>query len=261
LIATATHDTAAAVIAVPARDEDFGYISSGTWALLGRELDHPLLEEQVLACNAGNEGGAFAKITFLKNIASMWLIQEARRTWAQQGREYTWDEITSLAMDATPFQAYVDPDDPAFLLPGDMPAKVQRICAQSGQRVPQTAGEILRVIFESLALKYRYTNDRLTILTGWPIKVMHVVGGGSQNRLLNQMTADALRLPVEVGPAEATTLGNVLVQMSALCLLSSAEEAHEIARRSFPAETYEPRSAEAWEEAYQHFIQVTGLTP
>jgi|YNPNPStandDraft_1061719.scaffolds.fasta_scaffold00280_25 rhamnulokinase len=259
VIATATHDTAAAVAAVPARQPNFGYISSGTWALLGRELNQPLFSDQVLEYNFANEGGVFGTITFLKNILSMWFLQELQRIWRIREREYSWQELINMAMESQPFVAFIDPDHPDFILPGDMPAKIQQVCADTGQRVPQTKGEIVRVVLESLACKYRLIHDRATSLIGYSAPIVHIMGGGSQNCLLNQFTANILNTPIIAGPAEATTLGNILVQMQALGLIRSLEEGRELIRRSVHTDEFAPQEVDRWEAAYQNFLARTGL--
>lgn len=260
VVATATHDTAAAVAAIPAYQSDFGYISSGTWALLGRETKQPLFSDQVLEYNFANEGGVFGTITFLKNILSMWFLQELQRVWRVQGREHPWQELINMAIEAPPFRSFIDPDHPEFIVPGDMPAKIQRFCADTNQKVPTTKSEILRTVLESLAFKYRLINDRATDLVGRPASIMHIVGGGSQNNLLNQFTASILNLPVVAGPPEATTLGNILVQMNALGLLNSLEEGRELIRRSIHLREFLPQNTAIWEEAYQTFLACTGLS-
>jgi sugar (pentulose or hexulose) kinase len=261
LTATATHDTAAAVAAAPADCQHFGYISSGTWALLGRELDQPLVTPECMQYNITNEGGIFGKILLLRNIANLWLVQECRRSWMMAGEELSWDLLVNLAAQAGPFLAFVDPDDPLFLAPGDMPARIQRTCRDTGQAVPQTKGEIVRVVLESLAYKYRFTFERLTRLTSEPVEVMHIIGGGSRNRLLNQFAANALQVPVIAGPEEATAAGNILTQMVAAGELNSLEEARGLVRRSFPTEEFLPVAKDRWEENYTRFLRVSRLEP
>lgn len=259
VIATATHDTAAAVVAAPATGERFGYISSGTWALLGKEIDQPLVTTECMYYNITNEGGAFGKVLLLRNIANLWLLQECRRHWAMQGEELSWDHLSGLAAQAQAFKAFIDPDHPLFLLPGNMPARILGSCQDSGQAIPETKGEIIRLVLESLAFKYRYTLDRLTRLTKEPVKVMHIIGGGSRNRLLNQFSANALQIPVIAGPFEATAIGNILTQMVATGELSSLEEARQLVRRSFSTEEFLPGEKNLWEENYQRFLQSTHL--
>ena len=259
VIATATHDTAAAIVATPAETSTFAYISSGTWALLGVEIDEPVLTEQCLAYNIANEGGAFGKITLLKNIASLWLLQECRRQWELEGKQLSWDDLTEMAVRSRPFTAFIDPDDPAFSHHGNMPAKIQGYCQSKGQPIPAVDGEIIRTILESLALKYRFVLDRMINLTQIPVEVLHIIGGGSRNAVLNQFTANAVHLPVLAGPAEATALGNILVQMVAMGDLASLEEARHLVCRSFQLASYLPQDEQVWEEQYQRFLRTVGL--
>lgn len=259
LAATATHDTASAVVAVPAENERFAYISSGTWALLGMEIDEPLVTPQVLDYNFTNEGGAFGKIRLLRNIHNLFLIQECRQHWAAQGELLSWEALAGLAEIAQPFLACLDPDDPRFLSLGDMPATIQQYCRETGQAVPQSKGEIIRTVLESLAFKYRYTFERLKILTGRSVDTMHIVGGGARNRLLNKFAANAMQVRVLAGPEEATAAGNVLVQMAALGDLASLNQARQVVQRSFSLQEYLPQDDSNWAAAYQAFIQACGL--
>lgn len=259
LAATATHDTASAVVAVPAQGESFAYISSGTWALLGMEIDQPLVTRQVLDYNFTNEGGAFGKIRLLRNIHNLFLIQECRQQWASQGELLSWDEITSLAQAAPAFLACLDPDDPRFLALGDMPGVIQQYCRETGQAAPSTKGEILRTVFESLAFKYRYTFERLLALTGRSIDTLHIVGGGARNTLLNQFTANALQVRLLAGPEEATAIGNILVQLAALGEITNLDQARQVVQRSFPPREYLPQDAARWTAAYQVFLQTCRL--
>jgi rhamnulokinase len=259
VIATATHDTAAAIVAAPAEGRPYAYLSSGTWGLLGQEIEAPLLTPRCMELNITNEGGAFGKITLLRNIANLWLLQECRRTWGLAGSPPTWEQLGDLAQAAPAFTAFIDPDDPAFLLPGDMPERIQTRCKASGQPVPQSKGEIVRVVLESLAYKYRYTLERVEAVSGQKAQVLHIIGGGSRNRLLNQLSANATGLEVRAGPAEATAIGNILVQMAALGDLGDLEEGRLLVRRSFPCEAYAPQESGAWEANYAHFLSVNGL--
>jgi rhamnulokinase len=218
-----------------------------------------LLTPRCMELNITNEGGAFGKITLLRNIANLWLLQECRRTWGLTGALLTWEQLGDLAQTAPAFTAFIDPDDPAFLLPGDMPGRIQARCQASNQPVPQSKGEIVRVVLESLAYKYRYTLERVEAVSGQKAEVLHIIGGGSRNRLLNQLSANANGLEVRAGPAEATAIGNVLVQMAALGHLGGLEEGRELVRRSFLCETYAPQDGEAWEANYEHFLRVNGL--
>jgi rhamnulokinase len=237
--ATGCHDTASAVAAVPAEGSNWCYISSGTWSLMGAELDEPVINDQVLAQNLTNEIGAAGKIRFLKNIAGLWLLQECRRAWALDGTEYTYDELVRLAGIAKPFRAVIDPD--AFLEPGDMPRKIVEHCHTTGQTPPETPGEFTRVILESLAQRYKQVLESLELLAGRRLDVIHIVGGGSRNALLNQLVADATGRTVVAGPSEATAIGNVLIQAIGAGDLSDLDEARGVVRRSFAVETYRPQ--------------------
>jgi len=253
IIAPACHDTGSAVAAVPARGQDYAFISSGTWSIVGVETDAPIITPQSLALNFTNEGGVSGTVRFSKNVMGLWLVQECRRAWAEAGDAYTYADLLALADAAEPFGPLVDPDDAVFLRPGDMPARLLQICSQTGQPAPVGRGELLRCIFESLALKYRVIVEQIEGLLGRRVEVIHVLGGGSQNRLLCQLAADAANRPVLAGPVEATALGNVLVQAMALGHLASLAEAREVVQRSFKLITYEPHPSARWDEAYARF--------
>jgi rhamnulokinase len=252
--ATASHDTAAAVASVPAEGEDWVYISSGTWSLMGVELAEPVINERSLALNFTNEIGFGGRIRFLKNIAGLWLLQECRRAWAQEGTDYSYDDLTKMASEAAPFKAILHPD--AFLHPGGMPERIASWCRSHGGSAPETPGEFARTIFESLALRYRQVLESLESVTGRRLKVIHIVGGGSRNRVLNQFVADATGRIVVAGPAEATAAGNVLVQAIGAGLLKDLAEARAVVRCSLPLSLYEPRPSEAWEQAYERFLKL-----
>ena len=256
VVAPACHDTASAVAAVPASEEDWAYISSGTWSLLGMEVREPIITPESLASNFTNEGGVAGTFRLLKNVAGLWLVQECRRAWAQQGEEYSYDELAQMAEAAPPFPASVDPDDPLFFNPADMPRAIAAYCLRSGQTPPQGRASIVRCALESLALKCRWVLDRIEKMRGRPIRVIHIVGGGSRSRALCQFTADASGHPVVAGPAEATATGNILVQALALGHLSSLEQGRALVRRSFELPTYEPRHSASWDEAYARFLSV-----
>lgn len=240
---TASHDTASAVAAVPARGSDWCYISSGTWSLMGVELDGPLINERSLAENLTNEVGFGGRIRLLKNIAGLWLVQECRRAWAAAGQEYSYAELTELAAAAPPFGAYIDPDQ--FLEPGRMPDKICAHCRRAGIPEPASPGAMIRAILESLAERYRQVLVTIESLTRRTIGTVHIVGGGSKNRLLNQLVADVTGRVVVAGPSEATAAGNVLVQAIGSGLLRDLGEGRELIRRSFEMETFEPRRAGA----------------
>ena len=256
VIATAGHDTGSAVASVPAHSRDHVFISSGTWSILGVEIDEPLITPQALAYNFTNEGGAQSTFRFMKNIVALWLVQECRREWAQAGEELSWDELTRLAAAAEPFGGLVNPDDHRFLSPGDMPQKIQSYCAETGQPVPQSKGAIVRCALESLALAYRRVLEPLEDMLGHTYASIHIIGGGSKNRLLNQFTADATGRPVVAGPAEATSIGNILVQALAMGHIASLEEGREVVRRSFEVTTYEPGERVEWDEAYERYVEL-----
>jgi rhamnulokinase len=253
VIAVGSHDTASAVAAVPAASPDFAYLSSGTWSLMGIENPGPVINEQALAYNFTNEIGICDTVRFLKNINGLWLIQECKRVWAERGADRSYEEITRLAGAATAFSAAVDPDAAAFMGPGDMPARIREAAAANGDEIPDDPGVILRTALESLALKYRWVMEKLELLKGSSIGVLHIVGGGTQNRLLNQLTANAVQRPVVTGPVEATAAGNVMVQMMATGDLASHAEGRELVRASFETEHYEPVDGEAWDEAFEAY--------
>jgi len=261
VIAPACHDTGSAVAAVPAKGEGFAYISSGTWSLMGVESPEPVISKDSLAFNFTNEGGVCGTFRLLKNIMGLWLVQECRRTWAQEGEELSYGEIAELAAKAPAFGPLVEPDSHDFLRPGDMPSRIRAFCARTGQKVPETKGEIIRSALESLALKYRWVLEKLEIMQGRSLQTIHIVGGGSQNQLLCQLAADATQRLVIAGPIEATAAGNILMQAIARGHIASLAEGREVVRRSFESATYEPGSAAGWDEAYAHFLAIREQTP
>lgn len=253
VIAPACHDTGSAIAAVPVRDENFAYISSGTWSLVGVETLEPIINAQSLDYNFTNEGGVAGTVRLLKNVTGLWLIQECRRSWAQEGKLYSYDDLAQMAARSEPFVAFVDPDALDFLHPEDMPKAIQAFCARTGQVIPITREAILRCIFESLALKYRYVLDCLQILTGASIDIVHVIGGGSRNEFLNQLTSDASGKPVIAGPVEATALGNAIVQAVTLGTFDSVQQARVALAKKMPLKEFYPRGNRTWEEVYQRF--------
>ena len=261
VIAPACHDTGSAVAAVPAQGQGFAYISSGTWSLVGIEVPKPVITKESLDFNFTNEGGVCGSFRFLKNIMGLWLVQECRRAWAREGKDLSYDEITMLASQAPPHGPVIEPDSHSFLRPGDMPASIRAFCARTGQREPKTKGEMVRCALESLALKYRWVLDKLEVMAGEPLEVIHIVGGGCQNRLLCQLAADATQRPVVAGPVEATATGNVLMQALARGRLGSLAEARELVRRSFEVVTYEPGSVAGWDEAYARYLTIREQEP
>jgi rhamnulokinase len=256
VVAVGGHDTALAVAAVPARGRDFAYVSSGTWSLLGAEIESPCITEASLAANFTNEGGVGGTIRFLKNLCGLWLVQECRRAWAKGGKADSYDDLTAMASAAPAFRSLVDVDDNDFAAPGDMPGRLQAFCRRTGQPVPETKGEIVRCALDSLALKYRHVLATLESVLGRRLDPLHVVGGGSRNRLLCQLAADTTGRTVVAGPVEATAAGNVAMQAMALGELGSLAEARELVRRSLDVESYEPRPAAAAEDAYARLVRM-----
>jgi rhamnulokinase len=256
-----THDTASAVMAVPAAGEpsdqpDWCYISSGTWSLMGVETPSPVVNEDCSRFNFTNEGGVGGTTRLLKNIAGLWLLQECRRVWAQQGREFSWGDMVQRAQSAAPLVSLIDPDAGAFLAPKDMPQAIREFCAESGQSAPEDEGAVVRCALESLALRYRMVLNMAESLTGSRVGTIHIVGGGTQNQLLCQMAADACNRRVLTGPIEATAIGNVMMQAVAAGDVASISEARQVIRNSFPMHEYEPQNAEPWDEAYARFERI-----
>ena len=249
--ATGGHDTASAVAAAPAEGRDWLYISSGTWSLMGAELDQPVINDRLMAMNLTNEMGAGGKVRLLRNIAGLWLLQECRRAWALEGAEFSYEDLARQAAAAKPFTAILDPD--AFLEPGEMPGRISEYCKSTGQRAPASSAEISRMILESLALRYRQVLEMIESLLERRFAVIHIVGGGSQNQVLNQFVADATGRMVIAGPAEATAIGNVLIQAIGAGELSGLDEARGVVRRSFPTRVIEPGPREAWNAAYETY--------
>jgi rhamnulokinase len=258
VIAVGGHDTALAVAAVPAADEGFAYVSSGTWSLLGAEIPRPFVGEASRAANFTNEGGVGGTIRFLKNLCGLWLVQECRRQWARQGETDSYDQLTAMAAAAPAFRSLVDVDDPAFAEPGDIPVRIQAYCRRTGQPAPATKGEIARAALDSLALKYRHVLAQMEAILERRLSPLHVVGGGARNRLLCQLAADATGRTVVAGPVEATAAGNVLMQAVAVGHLGSLAEARDVVRRSFEIATYEPRGDLAVEDAYARLLALVG---
>ena len=252
VVAVASHDTASAIAPIPATGADFAYLSSGTWSLMGIETTHPVINEITRKENITNEGGVFGTIRLLKNITGMWILEECLRKWKSEGRDYPYALLVEMAGKATPFKAFINPDDPAFVSPADMPEAIAAYCRSTGQPVPESDTEFVRLIFESLALKYRIVLDIFKDCADKPINTLHIIGGGSRNALLNQFTANATGITVKAGPSEASAIGNILMQTGC----SSIEELREIARRNITTETFSPRDTEEWDNAYARFLSV-----
>lgn len=256
VVAVGSHDTASAVAAVPAQGKDFIYISSGTWSLMGVENDAALVNAQTLAHDFTNEGGVNHTYRFLKNIMGMWPLQECRREWARAGQSYSYDDLTALAHEAAPLRSFILTSDPRFFAPGQMAERIQGFCRETGQPVPHTPGEIARCALESLALEYRWVAEKLELLNGRKYPTIHIIGGGSRNRLLNQFTADAAGCTVVAGPVEATAIGNVLAQMIALGHIASLAEGRALVRHSFEVSAFQPGSKDAWDAAYERYLRL-----
>ena len=254
--APACHDTGCAVAAVPSAADCPAYISSGTWSLMGVELKDVLINDRALASNFTNEGGAANTIRFLHNIMGLWLVQECRRTWLAQGDDISYAELTRMAEASEGFVSVVDPDADVFLVPGDMPSRIQQFCRETGQVVPEGKGQIVRCALDSLSLRYRDTMEKIDELLGKRLEVIHIVGGGTRNALLCQLAADATGRTVVAGPVEATAIGNVLVQAMGKGLVDSLAEAREIVRNSFELVTYTPRQTPAIDSAYRVFKDI-----
>jgi rhamnulokinase len=250
VVLPACHDTGSAVVAVPAKNQDFAWISSGTWSIMGAEVPEPSLSEKALEYNFTNEGGVFGTWRLSKNIMGLWLVQECRREWTRAGEELSFDALTQLAAESEAFMSVIDPDVDEFIHPGDMPTRIQKFCADTNQRVPQTKGQIIRVALESIALKYRLVLERLEELTGRHLDPIHIIGGGTKNHLLSQLTANSTGRTVVAGPVEATAIGNILMQAIGMKHLDSLPDAREIVRASFESEIYEPNHNASWDEAY-----------
>lgn len=260
VISIASHDTASAVLSVPAEGEDFLYISSGTWSLMGIESRVPVITDVSRKYSFTNEGGAFGTYRILKNIMGLWLEQESRRQWKREGISVTFDELSAMALASKPLQSIINPDDELFSPAGDMPERIRTYCRTTGQHVPENMGEIVRCIFESLALRYRWTAEKLEEITGRRYPVINIVGGGTKEDMLSRFAADASGRTVCAGPVEATALGNIAMQMIASGELSDIREARRVIRDSFAVKTFEPDVAAraAWDEGYGRFLHLIG---
>lgn len=257
VVAVASHDTGSAVASVPVVDQkDFIYISSGTWSLMGVELDKPNTSDGAFNHNFTNEGGVNKTIRFLKNIMGLWLIQESRRQWDREGELLSFDELERQANAAEPFASLVDPDYAEFQTPGNMPKRIKEYCKKTGQKVPETKGEVVRCIAESLAFKYRQTVEGMEDVTGNKYNVVNIVGGGIKDKMICQFTANATKRVVSTGPVEATSIGNVIVQAMAMGAIKDINEGRKVVRNSFDIKTYEPQDSEKWDAAYEKWKEI-----
>jgi rhamnulokinase len=257
VVAVGSHDTASAVAAIPGLDARSAYISSGTWSLMGVLVGEPVIGDLALAGGFTNEGGVGGTIRLLRNIPGLWLVQECRRRWEQDGANYDWAELIELAERAEPLRCIVDPDDPTLLNPTDMPAAIRAACRRSGEKLPHSAGAVIRCCLESVALSYRATLDDLQTLIGRRLEAIRIVGGGSRNALLCQLTADACDRPVVAGPVESTALGNLMVQAVAAGEIDDLDRGRAAVAASTSQQTYEPHSCQPWEEALARFRRIS----
>ena len=256
VISVCGHDTQSAITSVPCEDGDFAFLSSGTWSLFGTELDKPIVNETSMNINITNEGGFDGSTGFLKNIIGLWLIQESRRQWKREGKEYSYADLEKLALAAEPFKCFIDPDAPEFVPHGNIPERVREFCRKTGQFVPETVGEIMRCIYESLAMKYRLTFEKLRECTERDYPVIHVIGGGTKDGLLCQMTANSCDRTVKAGPIEATVMGNVAVQLMSDGSVKNIGQARKIVADSSELKTFEPKDTDKWAGAYEDFLKV-----
>ena len=253
VIVPACHDTGSAVVAVPSTSENYAYLSSGTWSLLGMELDAPIISDATYAANVTNEGGYGGTFRLLKNIMGLWVADQCRATWRAEGKDYSFETLTAMVEGAAPFKAMIEPDDPLFLAPGDMPGRIRDYCRRTGQPAPESDAEVMATVYVSLAYKYRYVLEQLIAVSGRPVDRLHIIGGGSRNALLNQMTADAIGRPVIAGPAEATATGNAIVQLIAIGELASVSEARAMLSEAGEQAVFDPGDREGWDENYERF--------
>lgn len=256
VIAPACHDTGSAVAAVPATTQNFAYISSGTWSLVGLEVDKPFITDNALEANLTNEGGVFGTIRLLKNVMGLWIVQQCRETWRTAGRRFSYAELVDLAGKAEPLQSILAVNNDRFLAPGDHPERIRQFCQETKQTVPDSPGAVVRAVLESLALAYRDVFEKLVAVSDRAIDVIHIVGGGADNALLNQMAADAIGKPVLAGPREAAVIGNGLVQLIALEELGDLDQARQVVSEMDIVKRYEPNPSQAWEEAYGRYRQL-----
>ena len=258
IVSVASHDTQSAITAAPCEYEDFAFISCGTWSLFGTEVKEPVLNDASKKLNVTNEGGYGYSIAFLKNICGLWLIQESRRQWIREGKEYSYAELEKMALECEPFKCFINPDAPEFGVMGNLPERVREYCRKTGQYVPETVGEIMRCIYESLALKYRLTFDGIMECIGKNYDRIHVMGGGTKDKLLLNMTAQSCNVPVYGGPIEATALGNIAIQLMSAGAIADIKQARKIIADGENLKLYEPCDRDAWEAAYEKYKEIIG---
>lgn len=256
VVAVAGHDTASAVAAVPASDDKYAYLSSGTWSLMGIEVKEPIVSEKANMLNITNEGGVDGTIRFLKNITGMWLLEQCVKVWKSKGREYSYSEMVEMAGGVDTFERFIDPDDPMFANPSDMTEAISDYCVKTNQSKPETDAEFISLIFASLAMKYRYVIDNFQSFVDFPILKLHIIGGGSRNRLLSQMTANSTGKLVVSGPSEATAIGNIMLQAKSAGLVESLQDIRNMVAKTADIEFYEPQDTENWNKEYKKFLNV-----
>ncbi|MEE9430465.1 MAG: rhamnulokinase [Melioribacteraceae bacterium] len=256
VIAIGAHDTASAIAAVPVQQKNWAYLSSGTWSLLGVEVSSPIINEVSFKNSFTNEGGVEGTIRYLKNTMGLWILEQSINSWEKKGNRKSYDELFNLALDTKPFQVVIDVDNQSFLNPTDMPTAIEDYCKKTDQIAPETQGQFVRCILESLALKYNFLLEKINKQVESPIEVLHIIGGGSQNELLNQFTANAIGIPVIAGPVEATAIGNILIQAIAKKKIKNLQEGRMIVKNSFELKKYLPQDKKLWLEAYQNSIKL-----
>jgi rhamnulokinase len=259
VVAVAGHDTASAIAAVPASNENFAYLSSGTWSMMGIELRNAIINEQTSKNNFTNEGGVEGTIRFLKNITGMWILEQCMKEWKKEGITYAYEKIVQMADTVSPFQSLIEPDHTSFINPSSMTRAIKDYCSGTEQKVPQTHPEFVRCIFESLSLKYRNVLNLLKDMAPFPIEKLHIIGGGSKNSLMNQWIANSIGIPVIAGPSEATAIGNIMIQAKAAGCVESLQEMRQIIAASVHIDEFSPVDLQLWDEAYGKFLAVTGL--
>ena len=256
VVAVAGHDTGAAVAAVPAKDEKFAYLSSGTWSLMGIETKDAIITKESYDFNFTNEGGIEGTTRFLKNICGMWLLESCRREWTLDGKDYSYPELIKAAMEVPAFQSVINPDAACFANPENMQQAIKDFCKRSGQHVPANYAELTRCIFDSLALRYRQVFEYLKNMAPFDLNVLHVIGGGSKNNVLNQFTSNAVGVPVIAGPSEGTAIGNIMLQAKAAGIVKDINEMRSVINNSLDLAHFEPQDAELWDEGYKTYLRV-----
>jgi rhamnulokinase len=255
-VSVCTHDTESAVAAVPTEEQSFAYLVCGTWSLLGTEIDEPLLSDETMDLKFSNEGGAAGKNQLLKNIMGLWILQECKREWEEAGETDTYPELVHMAASSAPFRSLIFPDDDRFFSPHNMVEKIKQFCQETGQPIPETKAHIVRCILESLALRYRQALEQVEQLNRATYKGLHMVGGGIQNELLCQFTANAIGRPVWAGPIEASAIGNISLQFIALGYCTDLTDARKLVAHSFPVITYKPEAVQPWDQAYEKYTNL-----